>query len=274
MYVADAKDNQVDVYTYPAGKLVGSLTGFSGLAFICVDKTGDVFVPSYGLSKIFKYAHGGTNPIATLMESRAQPYSCAVDPKTGNLAVANFVDGGSAGDVAIYRHAKGKPQTYIPYGIKYDYFCTYDDTGDLFVESGSPTASGGYFGLEELPKGARLFKPIALENIPAYPNGLQWEGTYLAVGTGTLAGPSSGDTYIYHVQISQFVGKTVGTTQLKERGPTANFVIDGSTIIVSGGETKSSIGFFPYPSGGAPTQSLTQASPYGVVVSAGSPELR
>lgn len=269
MYVADTKDNVVDVYTYPAGKPAGTLTGFVGLAFVCADTAGNVFVPSYGLSEIFEYAHGGTQPIATLKDSRATPYSCSVDPKTGDLAVANFsTEGGASGNVVIYRHAKGKPQTYQLEDIEREYFCAYDDKGDLFVESNSAAGSGGYFGLEELRKGARLFGPITLQNVPAYPNGLQWDGTYLAVGTGTLVGPSSGDTYVYHMQISNFIAKTVGTTQLAEHGPTGNFFIDGSTIVVSGGSQQSGVGFFNYPDGGAPAKMLTETSPYGVVVSA------
>jgi hypothetical protein len=269
IYVADASDNRVDVFTYPDGKLVGGLAGFQGLAFMCVDTTGHIFIPNYGLSEILEYAHGGKTPIATLKDPRAAPYSCSVDPGTGNLAVANYVyNGGTIGDVVIYSHARGRPKTYQAYASAHDYFCAYDNAGDLFVEGGSPAASNGNFGLEELPKGGRGFAPVALQNIPAYPNGLQWVGTYLAVGTGTLAGASSGDTYIYHMQISQFIAKTIGTTQLQENGPTANFFVDGSAIIVSGGETAPRLSFFPYPNGGSPTKTLEETSPYGVVVSA------
>jgi hypothetical protein len=268
MYVADANDNQVDVYSYPHGKLVGSLTGFEGLAFMCVDAAGDVFIPNYGLSQILEYAHGGTSPIATLKDSGAVPYSCSIDPKSGNLAVANFsIDHYDVGDVAIYRHAKGPPKLYTLYDVGHEYYCAYDNAGNLFVEGNSLTSNDGSFGLEELLKGARLFGPITLQDIPAFPNGLQWAGTYLAIGTGTIAGPSSGDTYIYHVQISNFVGRTVGTTVVDENGPTANFFIDGSTIVVSGGDTQPNVGFYRYPDGGAPTKSITQTAPYGVVIS-------
>ena len=269
MYVADTKDNDVDVYTYPEGTLTGMLTGFEGLAYLCVDGKGDIFIPNYGAAKILEYAHGGTSPIKTLNDPRAMPYSCTVDPKTGNLAVANYLlEDGTSGNVVIYRHAKGKPQAYLLYDLLNEYFCAYDDTGDLFVEGGGPIGGSGYFALEELPRGARLFSPVTLQNVPSYPNGLQWSGNYLAIGTGTLAGPSSGDTYVYHVHVRDFFGKTIETTRLKEKGPTANFFIDGSTILVSGGEVQPNVAFFPYPAGGASSQMVKQTSPYGVVVSA------
>lgn len=270
MYVADAKDSVVDVYVYPTGTLAGTLTGFEGLAFICTDGKGDVFIPSYGAAKIFEYAHGGTSPIRTLDDARALPYSCSIDAKTGNLAVANYsLEDYTSGNVVIYQHAKGKPHVYQPYDQRNEYFCTYDDAGNLFVEGAAPFGSNEDFTLEELSKGARLFSPITLQTVPAYPNGLQWARGYLAMGTGTIAGPSSGDTYIYHVRVFDFVAKTIGVTRVKESGPTANFFIDGSNVVVSGGEAQPNLSFFPYPAGGAPSQTLAQTSPYGVVVSAG-----
>ena len=268
MYVADVKDNEVEVYTYPGGTLTGTLTGFEGLAYMCVDGKGHVFIPSYGAAKIFEYAHGGTSPIRTLNDPRAEPYSCSIDPKTGNLAVANYLQQNSTdGNVVIYQRAKGRPFGHTLYDLLDPYFCAYDDAGDLFVEGSGPVGGSGYFAMEELTRGARLFSPVTLQNVPAYPDGLQWDGSYLAVGTGTLAGPSSGDTYIYRMRVSNFLAKTIGTTRLKESGPTANFFVDGSTILVSGGETQPNVAFFNYPAGGAPTQTVPQTSPYGVVVS-------
>ncbi len=267
MYVADVKDNDVDVYTYPDGTLVGTLTGFTGLTDMCVDGKGHVFIPSYGTAKIFEYAHGGTSPIKTLNDPRAMPYSCSVDPRTGNLAVANYLlQGSNGGSVVIYEHAKGRPQGHLLYDELNESLCAYDNNGDLFVGGSGPSGSTS-FALEELTRGARLFEPITMQNVPAYPNGLQWNGNYLAVGTGTLAGPSSGDTYIYHMRMSNFFAKTIGTTRLKENGPTATFFIDGATILVSGGESQPAVASFPYPAGGSPSQMLTQTSPYGVVVS-------
>lgn len=268
MYVADVKDNEVEVYTYPAGTLAGTLTGFKGLAYMCVDGKGHVFIPSYGAAAIFEYAHGGTSPIRTLNDPRAEPYSCSIDPKTGNLAAANYLlQNSTDGNVVIYQHAKGRPFGHLLYGLLNPYFCAYDNAGDLFVSGSGPVGGSGYFSMEELVRGARLFSPVTLQNVPAYPNGLQWDGNYLAVGTGTLAGPSSGDTYIYRMRVSNFLAKTIGTARLKENGPTANFFVDGSTILVSGGETQPNVALFNYPAGGAPTQTYPQTSPSGVVVS-------
>src|SRR6202042_1725608 len=128
--------------------------------------------------KIFEYAHGGTSPIRTLNDPRAEPYSCSVDPKSGNLAVANYLlQNSTGGTVVIYQDAKGRPFTHILYDLLNPYFCTYDNAGDLFVAGDGPVGGGGNFALEELTRGARLFSPVTLQNVPAYPNGLQWNGS-------------------------------------------------------------------------------------------------
>lgn len=270
LYVADASSNEVEVYSYPAGKQVGTLTGFEGLAFLCADPSGDVFVPNYGKSEILEYAHGGTTPIATLSDPDSTPYSCSFDSTTGNLAVTNYTTTYGYGDIAIYENVSGGRQVYLDYDVSYLEFCAYDTKGNLLIEGFDKTNSGDFYGLDELLKGAKLLTHITLDDIPAFPTGLQWDGKYLAMGTGTVAGPSSGDTYVYHVQITRATGKTIGTTHLVERGPTTGFFIDASAIIVTGGKPRTRTEVFAYPSGGKPGLMLTEKSPAGVVVSNGA----
>lgn len=270
LYIADQNKNEVDVYSYPQGKPAGKLTGFDGLAFLCADRAGNVFIPNYGQHQVLEYAHGGSTPIATLDDSYSTPYSCSVDPATGNLAVANYATTSGAGSVAVYAHAKGKPRIYL--GPGKNIFCAYDDKGNLFIEAYASGSQGNYFELEELPKGARIFNNVALDNVPAYPTGLEWNGSYMAIGTGTVKGPSSGDTYIYHVQFDQGVGKTVGSTHLVETGPTTNFFIQGGGVVVTGGNPQTRTKFFRYPRGGSPTKTLTEGAPTGAVISVASKE--
>ncbi|HEX3370694.1 MAG TPA: hypothetical protein VHS56_14035, partial [Candidatus Cybelea sp.] len=80
LYVASGE--QISVYTYPGGRLVGNIGGAVGA--LCSDAAGDVFVVGY---EILEYAHGVTQPIATLDDYYNNPHGCAVDPTTGNLAV-------------------------------------------------------------------------------------------------------------------------------------------------------------------------------------------
>ncbi len=120
LYVSSPHLGNVYVYNYSKGKLVGTLTGLFEPLGECVDKSGNVFVvtqvstPSSG-SNVYEYAHGGSSPITVLSEP-GYAEGCAIDPKTGNLAVANIDDANNpyynAGDVAIYTSAQGDPTMY------------------------------------------------------------------------------------------------------------------------------------------------------------------
>jgi hypothetical protein len=116
LYVSDSfpyGSNDVYVYSYPKGKLKGTLTGFNEPSGQCVDKAGDVFIANFGASQILEYAHGGTSPIKTLSDPDYYPLGCSVDPTTGNLAVTNRLSTSfTAGDVAIYADASGTPTSY------------------------------------------------------------------------------------------------------------------------------------------------------------------
>ena len=80
LYISDRGTNDVYVYSYPRGKLNGTLTGFNDPDGECVDKTGDVFITNFLSSNIIEYAHGGTSPIATLSDPGYYPADCSVDP--------------------------------------------------------------------------------------------------------------------------------------------------------------------------------------------------
>ncbi|HEY6325042.1 MAG TPA: hypothetical protein VIW73_00820 [Candidatus Cybelea sp.] len=261
LYISNG-NNEVDIYSYPSGAKVGLLSGFEGVNFMCVNKAGDIFIPNQGLNEIFEYAHGGTSPIATLNDPYGEANACSVDPLTGDLAVANLYTIGGSGNVAVYRHASGVPEVYNDSNFHLCEFVAYDGHSDLFLEGYSEI---GYFEFAELPAERARFRTVTLDNY-GLENGLQWEGTYLAVGGAT----DSGDTYIYHIKIQARTGTTIGTTAVDEIYPTANFFIKGTRIIVAGGEPSSDTRFFPYPAGGSPTKTISQDFSVGVVVSRGT----
>jgi hypothetical protein len=250
----------VTVYTYPQGKLVGNLSGFNEPRGLCVDKEGDVYVTDFGGAKVVEYAHGGTKPLATLVDD-GDPYGCAIDPTTGNLAVTNGCDGPSGscypeGTVLIYKQARGKPEVLndpnIPAAMTY---CAYDRSGNLFVDS-----YGRFYqiGFAELPAGSKTFQTLTLK-LPKRAEaagGLQWVGKYLAVGfaDGNVVGEYS---------IKGDVGTRVETTPLQgvPRGYGTNqFWVEGTTLVApmvqSEEHPEGIVEFFTYPAGGKPSKAF------------------
>jgi DNA-binding beta-propeller fold protein YncE len=206
LYISDQGTNDVYVYSYPKGRLKGTLTGFTGPDGECVDAMGDVFVTNFYSHDIIEYAHGGTSPIATLSDPGYVPKGCSIDPTTGNLAVTNFESTGSAaGNVAIYKNAMGSPEAYYTDpAIYYMYYCGYDNAGNLFVDGNT---SGSAFAFGELPSGGSAIKKISLNQSIGSPGGVQWDGTHVAVG-------DSGANVIYQFTVSGKKGTKVGSTPL------------------------------------------------------------
>ena len=261
LYISDLGTNAVYVYSYPKGALLGTLTGFDAPFGECVDNKGDVFIANYEASNILEYAHGGTSPIATLSDPGYLPIGCAVDPTTGNLAVTNYMStGDTLGTVAIYKGAKGKPKAYYTDPVIVQMaFCGYDKAGNLFVDG---STSGGAFAFAELPKGSASFRKISLNQHIQYPDGVQWDGTHIAVEDGSVG-------VIYRFAISGMKGTEVGSTPLVGSSDVIDFWIDGSKVIGPNNEG-GSVTFWSYPAGGLGTKTIGGlVEPAGATVSAG-----
>ena len=162
------------VFSYPGGKLVGTLGAGGNGAYACSDSAGNVFITHE--STVTEYAHGATSPSQTLSLSGGLATGCSVDPTTGNLAV---VFEGSGGDVAIFPHAQGTPSLYNSH-IE-SLFCGYDNAGNLFVNG----YDGQQFALSELPIGSGTFSELALDqSVGGPPVQIQWDGKHMTWESG------------------------------------------------------------------------------------------
>ncbi|MFY9664164.1 MAG: hypothetical protein WAL67_05910 [Candidatus Cybelea sp.] len=268
LYVSDQGTGDVYVFVYRSGpdrigRLVGKLAGVLGSGE-CVDQAGDVFITGGAMGpNIVEYSHGGTMPIATLIDTDAAPMGCSVDPTTGNLAVTNYATfhrGGSGpGNVAIYTGAKGSPEIYTAPYIDDFYFCGYDNKGNLFVDGWG----GSYpFSLDEMPSGSSSFDRISLDQKVKSPGAVQWDGTYVAVGDQDKA-------VLYQFTVSGSNGTKVGSTPLMSSKDVSQFWIQGKNVI--GADTGlADVGLWPYAAGGNPTEikKLKQFNePFGATVS-------
>lgn len=266
LYLSDDGDGNVYVYSFPDAKLEGTLTGLSFPAGECVDGAGDVWIVEEGPNEIVEYAHGGSVPIATLTDPNNAPEGCAVDPTTGNLAVANTQTlSAGAGSVAVYPDAKGAPTLYTDSQMKFVLFVAYDDKGNLYANGVDSSLS---YQLAQLRKGAGALTPIAFNQKIVQATNIQWDRNYLAVGDGGgLLGTSA--PVIYHVKVAHAAGKVVGATSLSGTTGVFQFFIQGNTFIGPnlGNED---VMLWKYPAGGAPTKSIGGFNdPFGSAVSKG-----
>jgi hypothetical protein len=253
LYVSNV--STVTVYSYPKGKLVGTLKGFYRPGGECSDKEGDVFIAND--DAIIEYKHGAKKPNQTLTFPGYEAGGCAVDPSSGNLAVT-WAEGISQFYVAVYQGATGTPTLYSD-GQMLFVFCGYDDKGNLYVDGGY--GDGDTFSFVELPKGASTFETITLDQSFEHAGAVQWDGKYVAVGDDEAQ-------KVYRFAISGLTGALKGTLDLGDAQSVYQFWIDDKTI-VGADDLPSTVWYWPYPAGGTPTKSITKAvfHPIGVTVS-------
>jgi hypothetical protein len=278
LYISDLIGQVVDIYTYGKGyKLVGQLTGFFNPEGLCVDKKGDVYVTNttnVGGYEIIEYAHGGTSPMRTLNDPDGRPNGCSVDPTTGNLAVADFWGHSETiGNVAVFPKGTGSPTPYSNSNIYYDYYCAYDDKGNLFVDG---ETEGSVFGLGELSKGGSTLNFINIDQTIYLPGGVMWDGKYLAVGDQVAVKHNFTST-IYQMSINGSQATTVSTMILTGSNEVAQFWIPrihdggkreyGDRLIGPNQDGKDTL-FWDYPSGGDPIATISgESDPIGVTLS-------
>lgn len=279
LYVSSSND--VYAYSYPQGHLAGTLEGFYSPLGECVDSNGDLFVvtlkdQSGSSSIIYEYAHGGTEPIATLNDP-AGAGSCAIDPTTGNLAVANWADSnnpyGHYADVAIYAGARGNPTIYYSSEFGSFGFCGYDPKGNLYLTTPSLQSPGDQDQLVRLRAGHSSFDQISL-NVTLYAQGapasVQWDGKYMTVSSDVDKEP----TYLYRLRISGDSAMAVETTMLSSKKNTlksGQILIQGKRILGADYfKGRGGIDSWRYPKAQKPRSVVPNASyfaPFGIAVS-------
>jgi hypothetical protein len=271
---ASNTSNEVFVYSYPTMVVVGELSLPQNAWGVCSDKQGHVFVTTMGsisksVSTVYEYAHGGTKPIQSLTDP-GLPNSCAIDPSTGNLAVTNwFGNLGSFdhGNVAVFTNATGNASVYYDPDIYWYWWCTYDSSGNLYVDGYN---EGGAYPFGELPKGSASFIGITFNSyFDAF--SLQWVSGNLIVST---ADAKKSPEDIYRIELDGSNGTIVGSTALyghHDRNPgNVQYLIDRDRII--GPRSPARLALWHYPAGGDPIRvAPNKAGPYGVALSLAPP---
>lgn len=271
-------NGQVYIYTMD-GTQITAVCCFYKPAGLCSDKAGNVFLvaatgASLKSSRIYKFRHGSSKIVETL-DDPGYGQGCAVDPRTGNLAVANVTDASNYqnyGDVAIYAHAKGNPTLYQSSQFSSFWFCGYDNAKNLYVSASPVNGEPDVADLLRLGPGSASFDTInlsvQLKTEPRYfEPSVQWDGKYITV---TSARPASGgmirpdvpqaEVAVYRLKVVQLYGMVMGKTTLEsgylKQHIFAQSWIQGNVILGHYVAHYEYLGLWQYPQGGVPEQSI------------------
>ncbi|MEO6835966.1 MAG: hypothetical protein ABI231_08680 [Candidatus Tumulicola sp.] len=261
LYVSDYVNAVVNVYSWPGAKLVGTLYGTGLPRGMCADKAHNIWITD-ATGSVALYPHGATSPTTVLTTPGYDPVACAVNPKTGDLAVSNIQDAsGAQGSLMIFAHGSGSPTTYFDPAIYYYDFLGYDNKGNLFID-GQDGSLG--FQLAEFSNGS--FTPITVSGATInFPGGVQYVRGTLTVGDQAAAGGSS---IVYQMSAS---GQVSGSTTLSGSQDCVQYYVSGGSIVCpnAGGPTGPNASVYHYAGGGVPTASLdgSYMLPLGAVIS-------
>jgi hypothetical protein len=273
LYVSDS-DGEVTVYNYKSQELVGVLTGFGQPMGGCADAAGNVYIADYTAQKIVEYAHGKNKPTRSLSDAPDSPYGCAVDPTTGNLAVAND-DGGNEGNIAIWANASGQPAHYTDPTLGAFQSCAYDAHGNLLVTNGiQGYPYHSYFAW--LPPGGTKLVDLSIPrsgSVSAWSGvyGVAWDGKYFTIS----------DYSIYRIALLHGLAYYVGDTELQypeeeaPQGPYSFYIpaekgqATQAFVGAGGNEGVDEVLTWAYPGGGQVSGEITHGvdKPYSVTVS-------
>lgn len=242
LYVGDS--TLVRVYSYPRGKFAGTLKPSNQVSGMCSNSvTGDFFLVEF--IDIVEYAHDGWSPINTLQYPGHSAWSCAVDPRSGDLAVTDF----DYPQVLVYPGGTGTPKTYgnLP-GFHNSGDCAYDNRGNLYVAGGGESHQ---FVLDEISKRGAAFNVRLRSTPPTSPNayaGLQWDGAHVLL--------SDGAQNLYRLKVAGHKGTVTGQVTLNGAAGVDEFWLENNEVIVPN-DSQSVVQFYNYPAGGDPIKTLT-----------------
>ncbi|HEX3672007.1 MAG TPA: hypothetical protein VHT92_09945 [Candidatus Cybelea sp.] len=252
LYVSDTGPSDVYIYTWPGGKQTGKLTGLASPTGVCNDSSGNIWVVESRAAEVVKFAHGGTKKLATVSAPYAQRLTgCAVDPTTGNLAVADIGGAAGSGGIYVWAKAQGKATEYSSSQILEAFFCGYDASGNLFCDGVNKSYA---FTLVELASGASKLQVVQTNGAIAYPGGVAWDGQYLAVGD--QAYQNGHESAVYQLTISGSNATVHGTTVLDGSCDALQFAIKGGNLAAPDA-CKNNAKFYKYPAGGSATVTLS-----------------
>jgi hypothetical protein len=282
----------VDIFSWPALKLVGTLSGFNdALGGACSDAKGNVYVIVSGYTAsqppvIEEYSQQG-KLLNTYTDSDGIPSSCAVNPTNGDLAVANFLGDGSCGyscyypgNLVIYSSSSSTPKVLTNSTEQNYQYPAYDPNGHLW-ETGvdiyrtaqlyscrkahckAIAFSGGTIHFPAGLQWAKTFKTwIIFDSACNRPNHNNGACSYLVSNQGALTSKTTYSTYKGGATCN--IGEAVLT-------PNEEQVVSGDAE-VGCGYTSSTVDVWGYPAGGDPIkdyifQGSMYATPTGIAFS-------
>lgn len=270
LYISDLESFDVFIYRLPALKLVGKLTGFFEPEGECSDANGNIWIANTGYQQMLEFKPGDRKPIATLSDPLGYPGSCAIDARTGNLAVTNVWGNSGTGNLIVFPHAGGTPTVYVNPSQSAYYFDGYDAAGNLYVDG---KGGKGVYSLSVLARGKKKLATVRVNGGTIYaPGSVLWNGSTLVLGDQQCKNTKTSCLYQATVSgTSVSLGSEIplsGSCDVAQVALYSNQLYGGNYAYCTKG--KGSTDTWAYPAGGKPLDSVGGVhQPLGAAISNG-----
>lgn len=275
LFISDIDTNDVYIFTMPAMKLQGTLTGFDGPQGMCSDRRGNIWVNNTQSAEIQQYSRNG-KLLKTIDDSGYYPIGCAVNKKNGDLAVTNIrTTSGEPGNVTVYSSSHDPQELANPDQTEY-YFPAYDTKGDLYVNGRGGNSNG--IMISECRSGSSSCSTLTVAGVTLnVPGGLNWNK---ATGRLVVDDPKCNNVWgscLYSMSISGSTATLTGTTSLHDANGGGCDVDQGVFVpsdkyfaagCIAQGSNPAAVARWKFPAGSNPTHSSPSVEyPVGAAIS-------
>jgi hypothetical protein len=275
LFISDINTDDVYIFTMPAMKLQGTLTGFDGPQGMCSDRSGNIWVNNTKSAVIQQYSRNG-KLLKTIDDSGYYPIGCAVNKKNGDLAVTNIrTTSGEPGNVTVYSNGSDPRTLANPDQTEY-YFPAYDTKGNLYVNGRGGSSNG--IMISECRSGSTSCSTLTVSGVTLnVPGGLNWNK---ATGDLVVDDPKCNNVWgscLYSMSISGATATLARTTSLHDAlgggcdvdqgvfAPKDKYFAGGC---IAQGSDPAAVARWKFPAGSNPTHSSASVGyPVGAAIS-------
>ncbi|MGA7202344.1 MAG: hypothetical protein WBX26_10975 [Candidatus Cybelea sp.] len=275
LFISDINTDDVYIFTMPAMKLQGTLTGFDGPQGMCSDRSGNIWVNNTKSAVIQQYSRNG-KLLKTIDDSGYYPIGCAVNKKNGDLAVTNIrTTSGEPGNVTVYSNGSDPRTLANPDQTEY-YFPAYDTKGNLYVNGRGGSSNG--IMISECRSGSSSCSTLTVLGVTLnVPGGLNWNK---ATGELVVDDPKCNNLWgscLYSMSISGATATLAKTTSLHDAtgggcdvdqgvfAPKDKYFAGGC---IAQGSDPAAVARWKFPAGSNPTHtSASVGYPVGAAIS-------
>jgi hypothetical protein len=275
LFISDINTDDVYIFTMPAMKLQGTLTGFDGPQGMCSDRSGNIWVNNTKSAVIQQYSRNGKLR-KTIDDSGYYPVGCAVNTKNGDLAVTNIrTSSGEPGNVTVYSNGSDPRTLANPDQTEY-YFPAYDTKGNLYVNGRGGSSNG--IMISECRSGSSSCSTLTVSGVTLnVPGGLNWNK---ATGDLVVDDPKCNNVWgscLYSMSISGATATLARTTSLHDAlgggcdvdqgvfAPKDKYFAGGC---IAQGSDPAAVARWKFPAGSNPTHSSASVGyPVGAAIS-------